>query len=361
MTRRTALAAGLASVLPQTKAALAAQVQRIEDYDELAWLPALPNDPVLYPISILSHADMAAYWEVKGIEPPRAFNDETAEHWIEIGQYLPLNDGVMLQYLARDWDEMVGFSLWDADQLTVANDPPEQIRLYHGSFDPDKIADRLGAAGYTSERDGEFLLVTNPNEELDLANDLSRFTTGSFNHVAASESLVITSRSREVWDAAFASGMGAAPSLADQASFDAIAAVIAPMTGYLLLAGSRLGPSYQLNPDPIDGLIEGPPLPPARMLIAGITLTGNRNQSVSLIADLASSEVAAGAVDVITRRIQTLTSPISERPYREDLAGFEVDVVPGTGMVRVMVTNDVFATRWARYVIVGDLRFLATE
>jgi hypothetical protein len=214
ISRRAAIAAGLTLTLPRFSVTGAQQLGRIDDYDPLAWLPALPDDPGLYPSTILTHADMAAYWEARGIDPPRSFDEATSRDWIEIGQFLPINEGVMLQYLAQDWDDMVGFSLWDAEQVTVANDPPDQIRLYHGSFDPERIAERLGDAGYESERDGDFVIVTNPSEGHDLSTDLGRITLGNFNHIAASESLVIASRFAEGRELALAAGAGDEPSLA---------------------------------------------------------------------------------------------------------------------------------------------------
>src|SRR5688500_17696710 len=112
-TRRAALAAGLSLAIARRPSTHAHELGRLDSYDPLAWLPALPDDPVLYPISILTHADMAAYWETRGIDPAEGLDEETAEHWIEIGQYLPVNDGITLQQLAQDWDSMVGFSLLD--------------------------------------------------------------------------------------------------------------------------------------------------------------------------------------------------------------------------------------------------------
>ena len=354
-TRRTAIAAGLTIALARYTPVSGQELGRIDENSTLAWLPALPEDPDLYPTSIVTHADMARYWETRGIDPPRSLDDETAEAWIEIGQYLPINEGVMLQQLAQNWDDITGFSLWDADQVTVANDPPDQIRIYRGRFDPDRIAARLDIAGYETSGGGDFVVLTNPDEGHDLTTELGQYTLGNFNHVAASESLVIASRSREARDLAIAAGTGGAPSLADQPSFSQIADVIAPMTGYLVLNGSALGPGGVQS----DETIDGPTLPAARMLIAGITVE-DTGQTVSLIADLVDAEAAEAAMAVVAERIETMDSVVSQRPYLEDLDGFEVDVVPGSSLVRITVMNEVFAMRWMNYVFAGDLRFLAT-
>ena len=71
---------------------------------------------------------------------------------------------------------------------------------------------------------------------------------------------------------------------------------------------------------------------------------------MSLIADLGDRKAAEAAVAVVQDRIDSLTSLVSKRPYTEDLEGYEVDVVEGTGLVRVTVPNDVFARRWMKYI-----------
>jgi hypothetical protein len=349
------LAAGLTLALPRSGSLRAAQLGRLDDHEPLAWIPALPDDPGLYPSTILTHADMAAYWEVRGIDPPQALNDETAEHWIEIGQYLPVNDGVMLQYLAQDWDDLVGFSLWDADQLTVANEPPDQIRLYHGSFDPEQIAERLEAAGYESERDGDFVLVTNPSEDLDLTSDLGRITLGNYNHVAASETLVIASRSSDARELALAAGAGDAPSLAEQLG---LGGLLAEMTGYLVLSGSVLS-AQGLGIDTPPGSLPDAPLPPARTFVGGINVSKTA-ESVVFLVDLGDPDLAEDAIPAVAEVIETGASLRSNEPYLDYIGDYELDVEPETGMLRLVMTGPEFTRRWQQFVYARDLLFLGT-
>jgi hypothetical protein len=353
--RRAVLAAGLTLALPRQASVRAAQLGRIDDYDPLAWLPALPEDPELYPSTIATHADMITYWEARGINRPQSFDGATAQDWMEIGQYLPVNDGVMLQYLAQDWDDMVGFSLWDADQVTVANDPPDQIRLYHGSFDPEQISNRLGAAGYESERDGDFMLVTNPSEGHDLSTELGRFTLGNFNHIAASETLVIAVRFAEAREQALNAGLGDVPSLADQAAFDTL---LAEMTGYLVLNGSVLS-AQGLGIDTTAATLPDPVLPPASMLIGGIDVDKD-TESVVFLVDVGDPDLAEKAIPGVAAVIETGASVRTNEPYLNYIGDYGLDVEPRTGMLRLVLTGPEFTRRWQQFIYARDLLFLGT-
>jgi hypothetical protein len=349
------LAAGLTLALPRFGSVHAAQLGRLDGYDPLAWLPALPSSPELFPTMIVTHADMAAHWAARGIDPPRALDDETAQHWIEIGQYLPINEGVMLQTLAMDWDAMAGFSFWDVDQVTVANDPPDQIRLYHGSFDPERIAERLGDAGYESERDGDFVIVTNPSEGHDLSTDLGRITLGNFNHIAASESLVIASRFAEGRELALAAGAGDEPSLAGQLNFDSL---VGGMTGYLVLNGSILS-AQGLGIDTTADTMPDPVLPPARLFIGGVNVAED-TESIVFLVDLGDPDLAEEAIPAVAEVIETGESVRTNEPYLDYIADYELDVEPETGMLRLTVTGLEFTMRWQQFIYARDLLFFGT-
>jgi hypothetical protein len=250
---------------------------------------------------------------------------------------------------------MVGFSLWDAEQVTVANDPPDQIRLYHGSFDPERIAERLGDAGYESERDGDFVIVTNPSEGHDLSTDLGRITLGNFNHIAASESLVIASRFAEGRELALAAGAGDEPSLAGQLNFDSL---VGGMTGYLVLNGSILS-AQGLGIDTTADTLPDPVLPPARLFIGGVNVAED-TESIVFLVDLGDPDLAEEAIPAVAEVIETGESVRTNEPYLDYIADYELDVEPETGMLRLTVTGPEFTMRWQQFIYARDLLFLGT-
>lgn len=353
--RRAVLASALAAALI-SRGVSAQKLGKIADDLALAHFPALPDDQGAWPTSIVAWADIAGYCEAAGIEKPNSFGEETVKVWSQIGQRIPMNDDTLFLFMNAPWGEIVGFEPWDIDQLAVAFDPPDQLRIYSGAFDPDRIEQAFAQWSYSASTNGDFRVLVNPEDGLDPSRDLDRYALGRFNHVGVTESLVIASRSAEVLAAAIDVAANEAQSIADGELFADVAKVIEGMHGYVLLNGALLG-SPTVNPG---GLVDGETIPPAHLFLGGIEAKTD-GQLVSLIADLGDVADAKSAVPVVQDRIDTLTSPISKRPYTEDLEGYEVDVVEGTGLLRLTVPNDTFAMRWMRYIFAGDLLFLATK
>lgn len=353
--RRAVLASALATALI-SRGVRAQTLGKIEADSILGRMPALPEDQSAWPTSILSWADIAGYCGATGIEKPDSFGDDTIKTWSEISFSIPINDDTLFLFMNAPWGEIVGFEPWDIDQVALTGDPPEQLRLYSGQFDPERIELAFSQWGYASSVDGDFRVLANPDDGLDPSRDLDRYALGRFNHVGVSESLVIASRSADLLADAIDVATGNGESLADSQPFADVAAAVEGMHGFMILNGSLLG-SPIVNP----GMLEdGDAIPPAWLVLGGVEAREN-GQLVSLIADLGDRKAAEAAVAVVQDRIDSLTSLVSKRPYTEDLEGYEVDVVEGTGLVRVTVPNDVFAQRWMKYLVVGDLLFLATQ
>jgi len=353
--RRAVLASALAAAFV-SRGANAQKLGKIEDDSILARIPALPGDQASWPASILSWADIAGYCEAAGIEKPDSFADETMKVWIQIGQRIPMNDDTIFLFMNAPWADIVGFSPWDIDQVALAGEPPEQLRIYSGRFDPERIEQAFAQWNYSASVNGDFRVLVNPDDGLDPSRDLDRYALGRFNHVGVTESLVIASRSADILAAAIDVASNDAESIADSDLFADVAKAIDGMHGFMLLNGSLLG-SPIVNPGAFS---DGETIPPARLLLGGITANKD-GQETTLIADLGDPADAEAAVPVVQERIETLTSPISKRPFTEDLADYEVDTPKGTGLVRVTVPNDTFAMRWMKHIVVGDLLFLATQ
>jgi hypothetical protein len=241
----------------------------------------------------------------------------------------------------------------EVDRVAVAFDPPQQIRIYEGRFDPERIANQLADRDYDNYSVGEFTVLANPSADINLQDDLDRMSLGNFHHVAAAESMVIACRSAGGLDPALAVLAGDKESLATSAALENIGRVVPDLQGFLLLNGDVLasGP---------DGGDHEASIAPARLFLGGYTVDGD-GQAVTFIADLGDTAAAEEAVPVIEDRIETQASVVSQIPYAELVAGFEVDVVPDTGLVRVTVPSEGFAMRWMHAIFARDLLFMATE
>jgi hypothetical protein len=355
-TRRTVLAAALAAPFGLRRVR-AHQLGKLEDDAVLARIPALPGDPARWPTVILTWADIAGYCEATGIEKPGPFADETKRSWFEISGRLPLNDNLMFLYMDKPWQELTGFGPWQVDEVAVAFDPPDVLRVYRGAFDPERVTAQFTTGwGYDAVSVGEFSVLDSPSDDLDLTSELDRIAISSLKHLAVSDAFIVASRSREVRDQALDVLAGTADSLAAMPAFADAGAAIEGRHGFILMNGSLLGPGYANRPE-LD--LPGT-LPAARLFLGHISIRAD-GQLISLIADLSDPDAAEAAVPIVQERIETVVSPVSRYLYAEELAGYEVATVPGTGLVRVIVPNDEFAERWMRQIHAADLSFLATE
>ena len=267
-----------------------------------------------------------------------------------------MNDDTLFLFMNAPWAEIVGFSRGISTKSRWPESRLSSFASIRGNW-IQSVSSRHLRNGTTRRASMETsAILANPDNGLDPSRDLDRYALGRFNHVGVSESLVIASRSADVLASAIDVAAGKGESLAESQVFADVAAAVEGMHGFMILNGSLLG-SPIVNPGVLE---DGEAIPPARLLLGGIAANED-GQMTSLIADLGNPQVAEAAVPVVQDRIDSLTSPVSKRPYAEDLEGYKVDVVKGTGLVRVTVPNDTFAMRWMRYIYAGDLLFLATE
>lgn len=357
VTRRSVLGVTLAGLLSRPHLGSAHQeLGKIVPDGPLQGLPALPAKRAEWPAMILTFADIAGYCAAAGIEQPRTFDDETSPLWLEMSRRVPLNDGVLFSALQDDWTELIGFSPMDVDRVAVAFDAPDQVRIYTGTFDPDRIARQFVAQDYDKYQNEGITVLNSPSDDIDLSSDLDRRSLGNFHHIAATETRVIATRSAERLDATLSVIAGAGESLAESAALDDIGRLIPDLHGYVLLNGEVLdsagmGPGMPATSESI---------PPATLFLAGYTATAD-GQSVLLVADVGDAAAADAAGAEIETRIETLVSPVANRPYAEVLAGYVVEVPPDTGLVYVTVPDDQFATRWMQMLFARDLLFMATN
>jgi hypothetical protein len=138
--------------------------------------------------------------------------------------------------------------------------------------------------------------------------------------------------------------------------FADVAEAIRGEHGVILLNGSILGPDYAGRDA---GNLPGA-IPPARVFLGSIRADGD-DWRVALAADLGDPAAASDAVAVVEERIATQSSLVAKTPYTELLGNPDVEAVAGTGIVRVLVTEEPFDRRWMNVISASDLLFLATK
>jgi hypothetical protein len=320
-------------------------------------LPALPGDSAEWPLSILVWADIAGYCTAAGIEKPASFDDATTETWIKVGQRIPLNDNLLFLNMNQPWQELIGFAPWDIDQVGIAFDPPAQLRIYQGVFDPERVARQLTTnKGFTKASAEGFTVLDNPSDDVDLTSDFDRISLGNLNHLAVSDSLVLASRSKSIRDAALAVAGGGQDAVAGMPEFADVAEAIDGEHGVILLNGSILGPgSAERDAGSVPGTI-----PQARLFFGSFRADGN-DWHATLAADLGDPVAAADAVAVVEERIATQSSIVAKTPYTTLLGDPDIGAVAGTGIVKVLVTEEHFDRRWMNLIFASDLLFLSTR
>jgi hypothetical protein len=369
VTRRTLFASALMAAVP-LRGLSAQELGKIERESILSLVPTLPGSRAAWPLSILTYADIAGYCEAAGIEKPGPLSAETTKAWTEISQRLPINDDLVFLHMALSWDDLTGFNPWEIDRLAIAFDPPGQLRIYQGTIDSERVADRFTTEwGFTSHTTGEFTVLTTPDDDLDLENELDRLGLGNLDHVAVSKSLLIASRSAEVLEEALAIHAGDAAAFGEDQAFTELAKLVADVSGYVVISGAAL--AYDLilfNPrlsmeeiKRLRDMVETfGSVPPARWLTIGLTLEKQKPVVVFLL-DLGSPDAAMSAIPVVEQRIAAMSSRLSNVSYSELMIGAKVDHVSGTGILRVRVSSEEFARHWMHMAYASDLIFLATE
>jgi hypothetical protein len=325
------------------------------EIDPLDWVPAAPLRAADAATTIVTYGDIAGYFTATGREKPDSFNSTTSDQWIEVSQRIPIDDGVMFPQADLNWDWLVGFVPAALDQVMVAFAAPDSLRYYTGSISPGRVWGSLTSKGYSERSVGAFTVYDRVSDDLDLGDDLSRFTLGAFNHVATTFDLVIAARTADTLDLALELISNEGESLLDMSELEGVTSIAGTMTGYIMTTGATL------LVDPMVAITAGDrqPLPLALAFLAGIAIEDGE-PIVSFIADYADPKIAASAAPIIQARLDNGRSAVTREPYVELMPEFEVDVVPGTAMVRVRVAGDEFAARWMRMIFARDLDFVAS-
>jgi hypothetical protein len=133
--------------------------------------------------AMLTYANLALQAEVSGVVVPESSEDESARDWISATSRLPIHSNAS-QMATPEWEEGLGFNLFDVDQVVEFSAPPANFTLLRGRF-ADDLVSRWEAQGYEA-RDTEngTHYTVRENFEIDFESELGRLAMASANHLA---------------------------------------------------------------------------------------------------------------------------------------------------------------------------------
>jgi hypothetical protein len=271
-------------------------------------------------------------------------DDPAVGLWVAALQGAASGSGRMLRYLFQggaEWPRIVGFDFTDVRSELAFGQPPGDGIVLQGEFDPDRIGAALTARDFTSTEAGPFTLWCRSDGcDKGLEQDLARADPadpfggelGRRQPLAVSESTMLSSAAIETVDAMLATTLDVRPSLADDDSYAAVAEALAG-EGTLLQATLVPGTSLLFDmhriiderstPEEIRRRLDElaadfEPIPPASLLGIGDAATDSE-QVVTLALAYATLAEAQVAADVLPRRLETMVSQSSGRPWKEHL------------------------------------------
>jgi hypothetical protein len=217
-----------------------------------------------------------------------------------------------------EWEELLGFSLFDLDQVVEHASPPNSYSLFRGRFDADDLVRHWEAEGYQArESDAGPYYTIRDDFEFELSSDTGHMTMASANYAAilAPDTIAFASSERLITEAVnLAAGTGT--SFADEINVasmlegvpdDLNSASIVPGTLFLAMGD----PMPLLTEDPAEADVDAiatriavdvaaaAELPPITIALLGSTAGG---QASTIATDAATPVVpvpAARAVAVV--------------------------------------------------------------
>jgi hypothetical protein len=280
-------------------------------------------------------------------------DDPSGDLWLAALNGVRSGSGTLLRSLFVEgarWPDVVGFDFLDVDRELGFGAPPSDGLVLEGDFDPAAIGRAFGVRGFTStDADGHALLCGPAGCDgfrTDLANrelaDPFGGHLGRRQPLAVSESELLSSADLATVEAMLDAGRGAAPSLGDDPAFAAVATGLA---GEGSPIQATFVPGATLRFDVAGLMLEGDtpeeirarlaelaatfePIPATSLLGIGDAATGTE-QVVTLALAYPTLEEARVAADVLPRRLETMTSLRTMRPWSEVLEDRGVTSVSG--------------------------------
>lgn len=293
---------------------------------------------------------------------------------------------------ARDpqWRATFGFDVFQIDQSLVASEPPNQITYLRGRFDQHEVTAALKKSGYQHvdiEGIGAYSLF--PEAGIDLHSPVSQLAfTRMNNAVFLHDGTLAFSPTLDVIRQVVAVSNGEAPSLASRVDIPAVVQAIPDrLASAILILGHTLSLSSglidpRLSAEQAGALMaqiqQTGEMPPISLALLGVSpggplpppLSGTPEPSpVAEVSRLAVFEIglltltpdrARTAEQVVTARVQALSSSVSQRPYRDMFTRVK-SVGPADQPIAVvqLTFGDAVSPRlWTQLLFRRDLLFL---
>jgi hypothetical protein len=340
---------------------------------------------------IAEFADVAAQLEAVGVAPITSLDEPGTRDWISATNMLALPQDPTVRAADPLWRQTFGFDIFQFDQSLVVGDPPNQITIMRGRFDPAEVGAALEKAGYKSVDVGGiqgYSLYEDP--KVDLASAVSQLSLGKMNNaVFLPDGTLVFAGYLDTIRRVVAVANGQAPSLADRVDISTLvpamphqlaSAILAPGAS-LSLSGALVDP--RMSPEQMKALDEQiqktGKMPPIALALLGVTPGGPLLSLIPNATPVASPTAGAGenavfdiglltlspeqarsAEQTVITRVQTLNSLFTLEPYTRWFA----DAQPsGPADLPVAVVELTFAeetsTRiWAQLLQRRDLLFL---
>ncbi len=341
---------------------------------------------------IAEFADVAAQLEAVGVAPVTSLNDPGSHDWISATMSLALPQGPATRAADPLWRETFGFDIFQVDQSLVVGEPPNQITIMRGRFDPAEVGSALEKAGYKAVDVGGvqgYSLHEDP--EIDLTTAVSQLSLGKMNNaVFLPDGTLVFAGYLDTIRRVVAVSKGEAPSLASRVDVSTLvpamprtlaSAILVP--GAVLTLDSMIVGALLSSPDQVTALLDqvqkAGQMPRVAMGLFGITPGGplmsatagatpeaspTADESEPAVFDIGlltlSPEQARTAEQTVVARVQALDSQATQRPYADIFSS----VTPaGPADLPVAVLELTFGDEttpgvWAQLLYRRDLLFL---
>lgn len=311
-------------------------------------------------------ANPAAQLAALGLPP----DTEAESGWLNATYWLTFPSGV--QEFAREprWRDAFGFAAPQIDLALEVGEPPAQVKLLRGRFDPDELRAAWRASGYDAvEVGGAEAWSWAEDGEIDFESDVSRYGVGSMNNAAIlPDGTLLFARTLAGLRDATAAAAGDAPSLGERPEIAAFVAALDPAwaTGFLLSPEAIRGPDPAAilagaSPDEANAVAtalaedvgELGEMPRPELVAVGVTAGGPLPTSaapnatpVPLSPDtptatgeialrFSDASAAATAAEIVDTRLRTATSLVVRVPYRDLFPAWEIRIAPDAPILTV--------------------------
>lgn len=157
--------------------------------------------------------------------------------------------------LVPEFVDTFGFSALNVHRSLFAGAPPDEVSIFQGGLDPDKLIAAWKGSGYkpkTTDQGVEFWTV-GENGELDLSSPVSRFGVGALNNaLLLDDDTLVFARNSSIIKGIVKQTVQGGPSLADQPGVSPVIDALSPrmvsaigVTGSFAAAGIRVTPEEQ--------------------------------------------------------------------------------------------------------------------